>query len=87
MRGQRLGEALLAAFVLALGVFIAVETAMDWLGVGLDKRRDSELRRFQALVTTDHLAQRVAAVNRPPPRAGPDAPEPRPAAISPPRRP
>ena len=34
MRGQRLGEALLAAFVLALGVFIAVETAMLRSGPG-----------------------------------------------------
>ncbi|HEX5079201.1 MAG TPA: tripartite tricarboxylate transporter TctB family protein [Geminicoccaceae bacterium] len=34
MRGLRLGEAVLAAFVLALGVFIAVETAMLRSGPG-----------------------------------------------------
>jgi putative tricarboxylic transport membrane protein len=35
-RGLRLGEAILAAFVLALGLFVAVETAMLRTGPGYD---------------------------------------------------
>src|ERR671911_2094558 len=56
-RGLRLGEAVLAAFVLLLGVFVAVETAMLRTGPGYSAIGP---KLFPALVATGLLLVGIA---------------------------